>query len=60
MERTLMVRSLDSAKEVRNFVRYIVRLFRSGKRFSVKVFEKKPQRTLFEKLGGIPPDWEEK
>jgi len=59
MERILMVKSLEDTKEVRNFVRYIIRLFRSGKKFKVRVSENKPQRTLFEKLGGLPPGWED-
>jgi hypothetical protein len=60
MERTLMVKNIDSHHEATNLVKYLVRLFRKGIKFKVTVSEpNKPRTSFFEKLGGLPPNWED-
>ena len=61
MGRTLMVKNVESETTAKQIADYILGLLKKVKKFRVVVSdETKPKQSLFEKLGGLPPDWEDK
>ena len=60
MGRTLMIKTVETQKSAKSVSDYILGLLAKVKNFKVVVSETdKPKSTFFEKLGGLPPDWED-
>lgn len=57
-----MIKTVETQKSARGISDYILGLLTKVKKFRVIVSEAedKPKSTFFEKLGGLPPNWEEK